>query len=161
LAPANVTQGGIVKRSLHVVRPPVVAELDLDILESYAVYDHFTLAAELWRLAGHPERAQAIEGVVTRAYRYDVPLLTTPDIVKLLELLGGLSDAVVGTITDGEHKIPVDRLPELRMRTKLLDVTESRGSDAVFAVQEALVDVENLEGALRSALQHEAHVVFD
>ena len=66
------------RRSIHIVRPPVVDGLDLDILESYRVYDHFALAAELWRLTARPERASAIEELVSRAYDYDVPLLTPP-----------------------------------------------------------------------------------
>lgn len=139
----------------------MIAELDLDIVESYALYDHFALAAELWRLSGNHERAADIEATVSRAYRFDVPLLTTPDITKLLQLLSGLNDAVVSTITDREHKIPPEKLADLRMQHTLLDVSESRGHDAAFAVQEALVDVENLEGALRAALQHQAHIVFD
>jgi len=150
-----------VKHSLHIVRPPVLAELDLDVIESYAVLDHFDIAAELWRLAGSPERARAIEEAVARAYRYDVPLLTTPDIVMLLELLAGLRAALVGTITDDQNKIPMAQLPELRTRARLLDLAEARGQDAVFAVQEAMVDVENLGGALRSALEQHAHVVLD
>lgn len=149
------------RRSIHIVRSPVVDGLDLDILESYRVYDHFALAAELWRLAARPERASAIEELVLRAYDYDVPLLTTPDIEKMLGLFAGLDDAIYGAIANERHEIPLDQLPALRMRTKLLDISESRGNDAVFAVQEALVHVHNLQSALRSALEQDAHIVFD
>lgn len=149
------------RRSIHVVRPPAVDGLDLDILESHRVYDHFALAAELWRLAARPERASAIEELVMRAYDHDVPLVTSPDIEKMLRLLAGLDDAVYSTITNESHEIPLDQLPALRKRTKLLDISESRGNDAVFAVQEALVHVHNLQSALRSALEQDAHIVFD
>ena len=149
------------RRAFHLVRPPVVADLDPEVIDTYELYDHFALASELWRLTGHPERAQAIDDAVMRAYDYDVPLLTTGDIRELRELLAGLSDAVVGTITDDERIIPTDQLPELRARAQRLDVAESRGHDAVFAVQEALIDIDNLDGALRTALEQGAHIIFD
>jgi hypothetical protein len=149
------------KRYLHVVRPPVVAGIDLDILESYAVFDYFALAAELWRLAGRPERGSAIEEAVSHAYDYDVPLLTTPDIENLLESLSGIDETVYGALTNESHEIPVEKLPELRTRTQLLDIGEYRGNDAVFAVQEALIDVHNLASALRSARDQGAHITFD
>ena len=149
------------RRAFHLVRPPVVADFAPEVIDSYELYDHFALASELWRLTGHPERAQAIDDAVAGAYDYDVPLLTTGDIRELRELLAGLPDAVVGTIADDQRIIPADQLPELRTRAQRLDVAESRGRDAVFAVQEALIDIDNLDGALRTALEHGAHIVFD
>lgn len=151
----------MIGRAFHLVRPPVVADVDPGVIESYELFDHFALASELWRLTGHPERAQAIDDAVERAYDHDIPLLATGDIRALRELLAGLSDAVVGTIADDQRIVPADKLPGLRTRARLLDVAESRGRDAAFAVQEALIDIDNLDGALRSALEHGAHIVFD
>jgi len=149
-------------RSIYLVRPPVVEDTELEVLESYErVYHYLEVASELWRLVGNQERARAIEQSVARAHDHHTPTLETADIAKLLEQLEGLDVAVVGPLTDEHHMIAADKLPELRTRSELLDLDEARGFDARAAISEAIIGVENLQGALRSALELGAHIVID
>lgn len=152
----------MIRRPLHLVRAPVDANERLDVLETYEnMYGQFALISELWRLVGNDERASAIEHVVTRSYEHDTPVLETPDIMELTRLIEGLDSAIVGPLTDEQRLIPKERVRELRERSKFLDLDESRGELATFAVSEAMVGVENLQSILNDALSLGAHIVFD
>lgn len=124
-------------------------------------YGYIDFAAELWRLIGNNDRARAIEAVIARAYEHDVAALETADIIELRDLIAGLDSAIIGPLTDEHRLLSMERVRDLRGRTKSLDVGESRGELATHALSEAMVGVDNLLLILTEALQRGAHIAFD
>jgi len=121
----------------------------------------FWVAEELWKLTGDDARAAAIGEVLDAAYEREPVLLTTEDVDRMLQLLEGLPEAFVGTIVDEEWRLRPEQLPELRARTKTLDLDERRGDLALAAVGEALSNVGALENVLRKAQKRHLWVSFD
>jgi hypothetical protein len=88
-------------------------------------------------------------------------ILETQGIEQLLALLDGLDDAVRTAVLGPDDLVPVDRLPEVRARTRLVDVDEDRGTTATYAVVEALAEVCRLREALEETLAHGLHLLID
>jgi len=131
----------------------------------FAQYDNargfIEVAAELWQLAGNPDRAKAIDDVITSAYAFEPARLERDQIAALRDLLEGLEQALVGTLTDEHHMLSAAKVEELRGHVKTLDFNESYGADARRAVQDALVYVDHLRNILDEALAAGACILFD
>lgn len=105
-------------------------------------------AVELMKLAGDDERAKKLDRVWLRAYEREPSFLNTADIEEMLDLIEGLEAKLVGTVVDEEWILREEQLPELRARTSF-ELDESRGSEAIYGVAEAMSRV----AALRTVLQ--------
>ena len=152
------------KRPLYIGRPlnDDPGPEDFDILEEYSkAYGFFEVAQELWRLAGREDRAEAIDDIITSAYRYKAPRIDREHLVALREALEGLEDALVGPLIDDQHLLSMDKVNELRGQTKVLDLDESRGELARYAVQEAVIYVDHLRRMAGDALAADAELLFD
>jgi len=147
---------------LHIARVSEVDPSEVEVLRTNEIaYGFLEVASELWRLAGHPARAKAIDDVITSAYELEPPRLDKPRIVALGALLNGLEQALVGTLTDDQHLLSREKVDELRETTKTLDFNESFGADAREAVQHALIYVDHLRDILDEALGKDASILFD
>ena len=147
-------------RTLYLARPVSESE-DPEIIEVFPkFYSIFAAAAELWKLAGFPERSQRLQAIVVGGYERTPPRLVASDIRDLVLCLEGLEQAVVGPVTNAEHLIPLERLPELRAAAKTLALAEDRGDLARHAVEEALYDVAGLRFVLQRALAEGAEVLY-
>ena len=151
--------------SLYLVRPDWDGDdetVDEAVVEECDYAKHFLrVAPELWYLAGHEDRAEAIRSLVFRAYERQQRWLTASEIEELLRLLEGVEDALVGSVVDERWRIPPEQLPELRVRTEYLDLNESRGELAVSGVAEGISHVCSLRTILREALARGLLVSLD
>ena len=127
-------------------------EMDQAVVEAYEPVKSFLdVAPELWRLAGHDERATGIETLVEHVYERERRWMTAPEIEKLLGLLEGLEDALVGEVIDERWMVLPEQLPKLRYRTQSLNLDENRGDRALHAVGEGLYGVMWLQKILQEA----------
>lgn len=118
------------------------------------------LAVELWRLAKREDRATAIESLLARAYERKPYGLNARGIKELLGLTDGLEEALKENVVDAQLRVRNDQLPELRRRTKLLYLDESRGELAREAVGEGIVGVMSLRNILQKARDEGLHIAF-
>lgn len=147
---------------LHIARVAAADPSDVEVLETYEIaYGFIGVATELWQLAGRADRAKEIDGVVTSAYELEPPQLTITHQRALCSLLDGLENALVGTVTDEQHMLTREQISPLRERAKVVDLDESWGVDACFAIQSALVYVDHLRDILDEALALDAVILFD
>jgi len=147
---------------LYVARTSDDDPPQFDVLEQYDIaYGFIEVAIELWRLAGSPDRAKAIDDVITSAYAFEPARLERDQLAALRDLLEGLEQALVGTLTDEHHMLSAAKVEELRGHVKTLDFNESYGADARRAVQDALVYVDHLRNILDEALAAGACILFD
>jgi hypothetical protein len=147
---------------LHVARASDDDPSQFDTLASYDIaYGFIEVATELWRLAGNPDRANAIEGVITSAYGFEPARLERDQIAALRDLLEGLEQALVGTLTDEHHMLSAAKVEELRGHVKTLDFDWNQRVDGRSAVQEALIYVDHLRNILDEALAASACILFD
>jgi hypothetical protein len=161
---------------LHVARPIARSPSDevddganeFEVIDSYEkAYGNLVLARELWRLVGRADRAEAVEDVILDAHDYKPPRLDREHIVALRDALDGLEAALVGPVIDEDHLLSMDKVNELRGRPEILDLheimdlDESRGELARYAVQEALIYVDNLRRIVDQALAEDALILFD
>jgi hypothetical protein len=116
---------------------------------------------ELWRLAGRHDRASAIDDVITSAYHVKPPRLERAQIEVLRDLLQGLEETLIGTLTDEKHLLSPAKVDELRGHTETLDLDLSRGESARFAVQEALIYIDYMRTITDKALAADASILFD
>jgi hypothetical protein len=154
----------MMRRPLYIGRPlnddPEPGEFD--VLDEYDIaYGFFEVAQELWRLAGRADRAEAIEDVLLSSVRYKARRLDKDHIVALREALEGLEDALKATVIDEHEMLSMEKVSELRGRTKNLDLDESRGELARYAVSEALFYVDHLRRIAAEALAADAQILFD
>jgi hypothetical protein len=137
---------------------------EVDVIDSYdKAYDFVQIAMELWRLTGRDDRASAIDDVISSAVRYKPRRLEQAQIEELRNLLDGLEQALVGTLTDEQHLLSSERVAELRGRTETLDLSDSFGSlarDPRYAVQEALIYVDHLRTIADEALAARASILI-
>lgn len=119
---------------------------------------HIEVAIELARLAGEEDRARKIDDVWARPYGRNPRELNSEDIKELLELIDGLELRLVGTVVDKDWRITADQVPDIRRRTKLLDLRESRGQAALSAVGEGMYSIVLLRNILTQALEEGLHV---
>jgi len=124
---------------------------------------HIDVAKELWSLAGDDARASAIADVVSRAFRREDPVLFAEDIEQMLALLDGdrLEQALKRTITDDKMFIRPERMSEVRQRAHFINIHESRGDAAHYAVMEGLGRLSELESILKEARDRELDVALD
>lgn len=135
---------------------------DFEVLEEYDIaYGFFEVAQELWRLAGREDRAEAVEDVLLSSVRYKARRLDREHIVALREALEGLEDALKQTVIDEHELLSMDKVNELRGKTGVLDLDESRGELARSAVSEALFYVDHLRRIADEALAADAQILFD
>lgn len=150
------------RSALYVARVSADDPSDLEVLHCNDIaYGFFEVAAELWRLSGDLARAEAFDAVVASAFELEPPQLDKSRIESLKGLLEGLDHAAYDALTDGDHLLSRERIEELRGITQTLELDESDGSDARYAIQVALVYVDNLRGILDEALSNEASILFD
>jgi len=146
--------------TVYVVRPPFIDELD--VVHAYErVYRAVPMATELWKLLGDEARAKELTAVTSAAFDHDPARLESPNLERMLSLLEPLRASVVGTLTDADNKLSPARVVELRASARTLDLDESRGPDAQWAVAEALHDIDNLVEILRHALAEGHCLVFN
>lgn len=121
----------------------------------------FDLARELWRLIDENVKADRIDTVMNDAFsEAHGVVLKDEDLAKLIELFSGLRGAVMRAGYVGEnHYTPVDRMDEVRARTKRVDVGEYRGASAARGVFEAIEKVETLVDLLQRARMLKLHVM--
>ena len=146
---------------LHIARVsdnPMTIEV---IASNEIARGYLDIAIELWRLSGHEERASAIEELVTSAHASDPPRISPVHITRLRELLRGIEEALVGSVTGEHHILSHEQLEELRGRVEAIEIDESWGADATNVVQEALVYVDHLRDIADEALAQNASILFD
>ena len=133
-----------------------------DVVETYEHgRSHLDVAKELWSMAGDEAKVDAISAVVRRAFGRDDPVLYSADIEELLGLLAELGDVLKRTIVDDDLNIRPERMAEIRMRAKLIDVGEERGKLASAAVWEGLTRVSALRNILKEARDRGLDVALD
>jgi hypothetical protein len=148
---------------LHLARVSDTNPPEVDVIDSYDKARGFIeVAMELWRLAGRNDRASAIRRVIVSSVDYEPQRLERAQIKELRDLLDGLEQALVGTLTDEEHLLSEAKVEELRGHTETLDFAEWRGKEgARYSVQEALIYVDHLRAILDEALAAGACILFD
>lgn len=135
---------------------------DESVVEAYRNGpSHLQVAIELWRLAHDENRAHAIEAILEDAFGADRPILSESQILQLLDNLEGLDSALEKSVVGPDWRVPEERLPELRTRTKLVDLDADRGATATAGVAEAMSRVSGLREFLRSALAQKLNVALD
>ncbi|MCG8416530.1 MAG: hypothetical protein MJE77_01145 [Proteobacteria bacterium] len=141
--------------SIYLVRPDWDGDyenMDQAVVEEYEwARHHLRVAPELWRLAGQDQRAADIKAIIRCVYERDRCWMTSDEIERLLQLLDGLEEALVGTVVDEHWMLRPEQLPKLRARTKHLDLDDKRGELALDAVAEGISDVRSLRAILRDA----------
>ena len=150
---------------LHLAHVSDTDPPQIDVVDSYPkAYGFVQVAMELWRLAGHEDRASAIQDVIASSVDYEPQRLERAQIEELRALLDGLEQALVGTLTDEAHMLSAAKVEELRGHTETLDLAETFGSirqDPRGAVQEALIYVQHLRTIADTALAAGACILFD
>jgi hypothetical protein len=135
--------------------------LDLSVVEAYErSKSSLDVARELWRLAGNEERAANIDRLLELGYSRPRRFINGAEIDALLEDLEGLEDALIGTVVDDEGKLSPEQLPDLRRTTKTLWLDESRGDLAIWGVEEAMQQVQELREILLRAKELGLNVSF-
>jgi hypothetical protein len=153
-----------VSSSIYLIRPEWHG--DLEDTEDYVVDAllhgprYIRVALELWRLADHEERAVKIKAILERGCERSGRILYTEDIKEFYELLVGLELELKKSVVNSDWEIPPDRIAEVRRRTTLLDIEESRGVLARWAVWEAMSEVYGLRDFLKQALDRNLHVAL-
>lgn len=149
------------RRPLHIIRVSESDPSQVEVIDTNDIaYGFFEVAKELWRLAGRVDRATAIEDEVHKAYDLDPPRLEQKQLVARMEQLGGLEDALVGSVTDANHMLSAEQVAALRGQTENLDLDESRGELVRHAVIEALIYVDRLRSILHKAIVENASISF-
>lgn len=147
---------------LYLARVSDTDPADVDVLSTYEIaYGFIGVAKELWQLAGREDRANKITEVIHSAYELEPPQLQSTQQRTLRSLLEGLENALVGTVTDEQHMLSREQIAPLRERAKVIDLDESWGVDACYAIQSALVYVDHLRNILDEALAQDAVILFD
>jgi hypothetical protein len=153
--------------SIHLFRPEWNNDPDPEVLYEYVVESllhgprYIKVARELWQLAGNDERAAKIKAVLRRGCERNTPILYTEEIQEFYDLLVGLELELKKSVVNSDWEIPPDRLAEVRRRTTLLHIEESRGDLARWAVWEAMSEVYGLRDFLKQALDRNLHLALD
>jgi hypothetical protein len=118
---------------------------------------HIEMGAELWKLVD-PARARQIDDIVLSAYGRRPRILNQDDIAALLRLLDGLEQRLAGTYIDEHWNTPLERIPELRERTKMLEISEKFPETAVGA---GIYRVTLAREILETARDEKLDILFD
>ena len=147
---------------LHIARVSDDDPPKIDVLRSNDIAQGFLeVAIELWRLAGHDDRANAIEKLITSAYRTNPPRWDRAQITRLRELLDGIDQAVIGPITDEQRMLSREKIEDLRGRVEAIDIDNYERADPRYAIQSALVYIDRLRDIADDALANDACILFD
>jgi hypothetical protein len=147
-------------RPLHLAR---VIDGEIDVVNTYdKAYGFVDVAMELWTLAGRADRSAAVEEAMSNAFDLEPPRLDKPRLEQLRAALSGLEDALIGTLTDAEHMLSLERVKALRGTSENLDLGEWRSDESArHAVEEALIYAEHLRSIIDEALAADACIVWD
>jgi hypothetical protein len=146
---------------LHIARvsnddPPKIEVLDSnEIARGY-----LDVAMELWRLAGHEDRASAIQELIYSAQDFEPPRWMRAQITELRALLDGIEQALVGTVTDEHHLLSPEKAEEIR-GVEVLEIGAFPGADPRYAIQSALIYIFHLRNLADEALANDASILFD
>lgn len=122
---------------------------------------YLALAIEVARLCGDEARASAMEHARERAYQRDDIVLDAEDVRGLLQCLDGFEDLVRSRLLGPDGLIPTQHLPDLRARSRDLDLEEGRGELAAYAGLEAISCVSALRNTLLDAQARGLHIAMD
>lgn len=151
--------------SLYIVRPDCEASsanMHEAVVSTLRNGPHYVeVALELWKLAGHDERAAEIKSLLESAYERDNHVLTTEEVHSLDHLLDGLEDALKKTIMDSSSRVSIEKLPELRRHACVIDLREHPERDTGLALSEANSQVYLLREFLKQAIDRGLHVALD
>jgi hypothetical protein len=151
--------------SIYLIRPDWHG--DLEDTEDYVVDallhgpHYIEVSLELWRLADHEERAAKIEAILERGCERNTRLLFTEEIKEFYDLLDGLDDALKAALLDENWNIPLERLEEVRRRTREIDLGDRPQHRAVKGAEEGLSEVHGLRDFLKQALDRNLHIALD
>jgi hypothetical protein len=144
------------------VREDDSGERHNSVVEVYqSARSHIDVAIELWRLCGREDRARETELLLERAYEDEHPLLDTGKVAQLLSHLEGLDSELKRTLVDAEWRVSPELLPELRKRSRMLDLGEERGELARSAVWEGMSRVVALQSILNEAQRRDLFVALE
>jgi hypothetical protein len=154
--------------TLYAIRPSPGAESLEDgevVSESKYGWDFLKHAIMLWRLVDDA-RANEIEAIKDRllSTEPDEELrIDTGDLHKLVRLLTGVDDALVGAgIVDQHWRVPPDQLEELVKRVPAMNLTTERSlNDKTHALGEVMINAVSLRNFLSNALDAGCVVVLD
>lgn len=94
------------------------------------------------------------------AYELEPPQPQSTHQRALRSLLDGLEKELVGTVTDEQHMLSREQIAPLRERAKVVvDLDESWGVDARYAIQSALVYVDHLRDIVDETVAEDAILV--
>lgn len=153
-------------RSYHLALPDW--EGDLDEIHESVVADllhgprFMQVALELWHLADRQDRVESIRAILEIAHTREILFLRVEEVSQLDALLEGLDEAVQSALSLDEHlQIPLNRLEELRLRTKLLNL-EARGDQIpADGVAASVTEVYELRGFLQQAINRRLNLMLD
>jgi len=136
---------------------------DQSVVEEYPdTRDKFDVVEELWRLAGDDERANQIDAILNVVCERPDPVLNTDEITRILALTDGLEEALrAARVVDEHDRVPAEKLPELRARTRWVNLSDSGGRDPKYGVMVAVGGVWRLRYVLKEALDKGLHVALD
>jgi hypothetical protein len=150
--------------SIYLIRPDWHG--DLEDTEDYVVEAllhgprYIAVALELWRLADHEEQAAKIKAILRRGCERSGRILYTEEIKEFYDLLDGLDDALKASLLDENWNIPLERLEEVRRRTREIDLGERPQHRSVKGAEEGLSEVHGLRDFLKQALDQNLHVAL-
>jgi hypothetical protein len=147
--------------TLHLVQPGSQGEPESVVASFDDGPGYVSIAIELWRLAGNEARASEIATLLDQANDRDYAVLTADEAVQLLHLLDGLEAGLKASVVDQNWNVPASRLPELRQRTKMLNLDEDRGELAQAGVLEGMSSVIALRNILSEAVERGLEVALD
>jgi hypothetical protein len=119
------------------------------------------VARELWDLAGDKARGDRINDVMTRAFERDPFVLEAGDIDELLALTDGLVERLVGPVVDEHWNVRPDQLPELRRRTRMLELDDGPPNVPEAGVAAGMSRVVGLRNVLTTARDEKLRILFD
>ena len=127
----------------------------------------FNMAEALWRMGGHPERAELISDILSRsierceAIREFHPwVLNDADLDKLIPLMSGFEASLSSAGLEEGFRIPTARLPEFRQKYPEIDL-EPEGAIIPRYLGSTLAHADSLKAFLRGARERGLHVYFD
>lgn len=153
-------------RSIHLTRPEWQGDLDNAheaVVESLRHGPHFIqVALELLRLARRDDRVKEIEAILEVAHEREPPTLHTEEVKTFNALLEGLDQSVKEYLQlDDLWQIPLERMAEVRERTRLLHLGNAEGSTGTDGVAEGITQVYELRGFLEQAIERSLNVALD
>ena len=117
-------------------------------------------AMELSQIIGDHARAHGIAELLERAAEREDPILDSVEINAFRSLLEGLEAHVRASLLDDGGRIRPEVLPDLRQRSRFMDLDIARGDDARYACLEVLSRIQALDEMLAFADANNLHVLL-